>query len=227
LLFVFSLRGNDRRGGHWRSAADRERLRNEAHERRSKRFADVFVRIHVTNRRTNDVLSTKTVSLLDPSVIQELFCSELGGKHRIAGRLESDLEAYKDYKVALFLIDLGGDGLRMAELACRQELRVRDVDEAAGFARFEFDDDCENYYFIGSEWEGASITVSCEFTAYRVGLEPEGQDQMWELCVAIDFAQLTDYSAGWDVKPYTLEDVVAVYELLEPFVNAPSLLKWH
>jgi hypothetical protein len=81
---VYSSRGKEKKNSNRRSAADYEspRLRKEAEECRRKRFADVFVRIHVTNRHTDEVLYTKTASMSDPAIVNELFC---GVGHRLEG----------------------------------------------------------------------------------------------------------------------------------------------
>jgi hypothetical protein len=231
LLLVCSSRGKEKKESGRRSAADYERLRKEAEERRRKRFADVFVRIHVTNRHTKEVLHIETVCLSDPVVVQELFCSKVGG-HHITGGLEYDPEAYRDYKVTLFLIDLGGDGLRVAELVCLEKLELDSVDKDAGFARLYCYPDSGCYGF-GSEWEAASITVNCDLIAYRLehehdeDEEDDEEDPMWGLFMAVEFTQLTDQSGGWGIGPYKLEDVSAVYEFLDPFINTRLLLKWH
>jgi hypothetical protein len=229
LLLVCSSRGKEKKESGRRSAADYERLRKEAEERRRKRFADVFVRIHVTNRHTDEVLYTKTASMSDPAIVNELFC---GVGHRLGGLHEHDLKAYRDYKVAVSLIDLGGDGLRVAELMCLQELRVVEVYYGVA-ALYSCSDSC--CYGLGSE----DISVSCAFSASPLKLESEEDEEdyydyyeeggPWELRLDLRFTQRarTDQREEWAIDPHKLEDVSAVYEFLEPFVNAHYLLKWH
>jgi hypothetical protein len=178
--------------------------------------------------------------------------------------MSNDLEAYEDYKVAVSLIDLGGDGLRVAELMCLQELRVFEVYGGVAVILPHSDDCC---YGFGAE----GVNVSCDFTASPLKLEPETasqlnlepehgeeddtedddeeeeegddmeeddeedyyeedcyeEDEIWELRLDVQFRQRTVRSDEWDNDPQELEDVSAVYEFLEPFVNAHYLLKWH
>jgi hypothetical protein len=166
----------------------------------------MFVRIHVTHHRTNDVLFTRTVSLSDLATVHELSCGKVGGMHRIriVGGLESTLRVYRDFKVELLLIGSGGDGIHLKEL--RRDLYVHGVNEDAGFARLESFSH-SGYYGFGSLREATWDTASFEFMAYRVKLEHE-EGPMWQLYVAVEFDGLTDHSAGLGVDPYSAEDVV-------------------
>jgi hypothetical protein len=210
-----------------------ERQQREAEERRRKRFADVFVRIRVTNRHTKQLLHMETVCLSDPVVMRGFFCTEPGNMHRLVGVRGTRLEAFQDYHVAISLIDLGGGEMRVAELVSMEELSPRtevgENAELAEVAGLSFQSGWGGSYGFSAPWEAVGLSLWTRFTATRI--EPEqqgdGEDRPWELCVYMQFEKLTgDERQGWDVEQCPLEDLTAVYKFLEPFVNSPSLLTW-
>jgi thiol-disulfide isomerase/thioredoxin len=191
----------------------------------------VFVRIHVTNRHTKQVLYTKTASMSDRAIVRELFC---GVGHSLGGLHEHDLEAYQDYKVAVSLIDLGGDGLRVAELRSVEDLVVEHGMTDPDFALLTPRTWTYGGHSFGSKWEAASICIDCEFMAHLIECadeeyeedeeEPEG---VWELSVVVHFNPVHECSGMDGFEPYHFKDIKAAYEFLEPFVDTPSLLKWN
>jgi hypothetical protein len=212
--------------------AARERKKREAEDRRRQRFADVFVRIHVTNRHTKQLIHMETVCLSDPAVVRGLFCSGQADMHRLVGVREARLEAFRDYHVAISLIDLGGGEMRVAELVSMEELsphtEVGENAELAEVASLTASGWGGSYGFM-APWEAVQLSLWTRFTATRIESEQQGdgEDRPWELFVYMAFDTLTgDERQGFGVAPHPLEDLTEVYRFLEPFVNTPSLLTW-